>query len=242
MIHAGLTVRAFFTSREGGVSHAPYASLNVGSHVGDDPAAVEVNRALVAEQIGAPVAFVNGEHGIRVHHVTDPRLPVPVADILITTTEGVALAALAADCTPLLLHDRATGAVVAAHIGREGLYRGAVDAAVAALLDLRDGHADPGLLEASIGPAICGDCYEVPADLQRRVADRHPVARAVTSWGTPALDIPRAIETRLGELGFIDVVHRQACTFEDPTLFSHRRDGVTGRQCGVIVCGGVSLP
>lgn len=242
MIHAGLTVRAFFTSRDGGVSHAPYASLNVGSHVGDEPSAVDINRAIVEAEAGAPVAFLNAEHGIRVHRVTDARAPVPVADILVTTTPGVALGAIAADCAPLLLHDRATGAVVAAHVGREGLYRGAVDAAVAALLDLRTGHPDPGLLEASVGPAICGRCYEVPPELQARVAGRHPAARGTTTWGTPSLDLPRAIETRLGELGFIDIVHRRACTFEDPLLFSHRRDGVTGRHCGVIVCGGVSLP
>lgn len=242
MIDAGLTVRAFFTTREGGVSHAPYASLNVADHVGDDPALVDVNRAIVEGEIGAPIAFVNAEHGVRVHHVTDPRLPVPVADILVTTTPGVALGAISADCAPLLLHDRATGAVVAAHIGREGLYQGAVDVAVSALFDLRVGRPDFGMLEASMGPAICGRCYEVPAELRARVASRHPSARGTTSRGTPSLDLPRAIEARLGDLGFVDIVHRQACTYEDPMLFSHRRDGVTGRQCGVIVCGGVSLP
>lgn len=244
MIDAGLPVHAFFSMRDGGVSAAPFDSLNLADHLGDEPTAVARNRDTLAEAAGAPVSFVVAEHGLRVHHVSDAAAPVPVADILITDVPGIALAALAADCVPLLLHDAADGAVVAAHIGRRGLFAGAVDAAAAALLNLRPARSSRDLISASVGPAICGRCYEVPLDMRREMAGRHPAAVSTTRWATPALDIPRAIETRLDELGVGQVVRSAVCTFEDEHYFSHRRDDLTGRQGGVVVCGaapGVSL-
>ncbi|MGC4175765.1 polyphenol oxidase family protein [Demequina sp.] len=239
-LDAGLPVRAFFTTRDGGVSVEPYDSLNLADHVGDLPAHVDLNRAAIAEAAGAEPVFVVAEHGATVHHVSRPDAVVPPADILVTDVAGIALVALAADCVPLLLHDGASGAVVAAHIGRQGLWKGAVDAAVAALLDRRPARASRALIFASVGPAICGQCYEVPAEMRREIAERHPTAFSTTRWGTPALDIPRAVETRLGELGIGQVVRVRACTHEEAQFFSHRRDGVTGRQAGVVVCG-VSL-
>jgi len=240
VIDAGLEVRAFFTTRHGGTSAAPYESLNVATHVGDDPAAVARNRALVEAAAGAPVTFLVAEHGIRVHTVRAAGEAVPPADVLLTSVPGLAIAAIGADCVPLLLHDAITGAVAAAHVGRAGLYAGAVDAAVAALLGMRQEKASLEALSASVGPAICGACYEVPAAMRDEVAVRHPSAAATTRWGTPGLDIPRAVEARLGELGVGRVLRHSGCTYEDAQFFSHRRDGLTGRHCGVIVCG-VSL-
>ncbi|WP_062465076.1 peptidoglycan editing factor PgeF [Demequina soli] len=239
MLDAGLPVRAFFTARAGGTSAAPYESLNLATHVGDAPEAVARNRAAVSVVAGAPVSFLTAEHGIRVVEVTRPGQQPEPGDVVVTRTPGVALGAIAADCMPILLHDAVTGAVAAVHAGREGLRRGAVDSAVAALLDMRTPVQRRGRagLSASIGPAICGRCYEVPLDLRDAVAARHPTARSATRAGTPALDLPRAAESRLGELGFTAVIRHRACTAEDPTLFSHRRDGVTGRHAGVIVCG-----
>ena len=240
MIDAGLPVRAFFTTRDGGFSDGPYASLNVAGHVGDSPGHVAQNRAAIEHIAGARVAFLVAEHGVRVHRVVDASKPVPPADVLVTDTPGVALAAIAADCVPLLLHDGATGAVAAAHVGRVGLWAGAVDAAIAALLDLRQTKARLNVVSASVGPAICGNCYEVPVAMRSQVGDRHPSAISTTRWATPALDIPRAVETRLDELGVGEIVRQRRCTHEDAEFFSHRRDGITGRQCGVVVCG-VSL-
>ena len=237
MIDAGLPVRAFFSARAGGLSAAPYESLNLATHVGDELAAVQFNRAAIEESAGTPAAYLVPEHGAHVHVVTNASDPVPPADVLVTDVPGVALATLAADCVPLLLHDGATGAVAAAHVGRKGLWTGVVDAAFAALLDLRPARASRSLIWGSVGPAICGRCYEVPLDMRRAFASRHPVALSTTSWGTPALDIPRAVETRLGELGAGEVLRERFCTYEDQAFFSHRRDGVTGRQGGVVVCG-----
>ncbi|WP_084076734.1 polyphenol oxidase family protein [Demequina sp. NBRC 110057] len=235
MIDAGLPVRAFFTTRDGGASQDPYGSLNVAVHVGDDPAAVDDNRRRVSRAAGADVTFLTAEHGIRVAHISAPLASAPPADVLVTTTPGVALGTIAADCLPILLHDASTDAVAAVHVGRPGLFAGAIDAAWAALLDARAAEAGPHAIRAAIGPAICGRCYEVPEDLREEVARRHPAARAVTSWGTPALDLPRAAEARLGELGAREIVRIPVCTREDARLYSYRRDGVTGRHAGVIV-------
>ncbi len=245
MLDAGLPVRAFFTDRSGGVSVGPYASLNVAVHVGDDDEAVVRNRAAVSDLAGAPVTFLAAEHGIKVAMIDAHTESPPTADVLVTTTPGVALGAIAADCVPVLLHDSMTGAVAAVHAGREGLYKGAVDAVIAALLDLRPSRSGTIGISASIGPAICGGCYEVPAEMRARVGDRHPAAVASTRWGTPSLDIPRAIETRLAELGVDPLVRHRACTLEDEALYSHRREAPTGRHAGVIVCEGpvgVSVP
>lgn len=236
MIDAALPVRAFFTTREGGVSAAPYESLNLAVHVGDEPHAVATNRARVGDLAGAPVSFLVAEHGIAVGRVTAPGETPTTADALVTATPGAAIAAIAADCVPVLMHDSATGAVAAVHAGREGVFAGVADAAVAALLDLRGGTRAHGSMRASIGPAICGRCYEVPQEMRERVAGRHPAAFATTRAGTPALDLPRAIETRLGELGFAGIVRTHECTAESPRLFSHRRDGITGRFAGIVVC------
>lgn len=241
MLDAGLPVGAFFTTREGGVSVAPFEGLNLATHVGDDAARVAVNRRVVDVAAGAVVTYLKAEHGARVHRVTESSAEVPAADVLVTDVPGLGLAALGADCVPLLLHDAATGAVAAAHAGRRGLWAGVVDAAVAALLNLRPAPASPALISASVGPAICGKCYEVPVDTRYEVGERHPSAVSTTSWGTPALDLPRAVETRLGELGVGTVVRHHLCTFQEPGFFSHRREGETGRQAGVIVCG-VSVP
>ncbi len=235
---ARLPVRAFFTDRHDGVSSKPYDAMNLADHVGDDPSAVAVNRTLVREMAHAPVVFMRPEHGARVavlgSEYLDGREP-PEADVLVTDVPGLALATLAADCVPLLLHDGASGAVAAVHIGREGLRKGAVDAAVAALIDIRHGWRSQQTVTASIGPAICGHCYEVSSEVRAEVAAIHPMALASTSSGRPALDLPRAVAVRLAELGFQNVVRHRFCTMEDLNLFSYRRDGVTGRQVGVVV-------
>ena len=240
VIDAALPVRAFFTTRHGGVSDAPYESLNLAVHVGDDPRAVATNRERVSGHAGAPVSFLTAEHGTAVARVGVAGEQPSTADALVATVPGVGLAAIAADCAPVLLHDGATGAVAAIHAGREGVYGGVVDAAWSALMDVRAGVAtagsDAGAVSASIGPTICGRCYEVPEEMRARVSERHPAAFATTRAGTPALDIAAALATQLEGLGVGSLVRSDVCTAESDLFFSHRRDGVTGRFAGVIVC------
>jgi YfiH family protein len=232
-LDAGLPVRAFFTTRDGGFSAAPFDSLNPAGHVGDDQAAVDANRARIDGLAHARVAYMSQVHGdviARVHRA-DER---PEADGLITDAPGLALAVLVADCVPVLLHDAATGAVAAVHAGRQGIAKGVVTRAVEALGALRPRGA--GAITAAVGPAICGACYEVPDQMREEVAGHVPAAFATTSWGTPALDLRAAVEAQLRSAG-VESVHRVGgCTREDSHLFSHRRDSVTGRFAGVIRC------
>ncbi len=236
-IDASLPVTAFFTTRAGGVSGEPYSSLNIAAHVGDDPEAVARNRALVAEAAGAEVSFMTARHGADVVGVPVPGAVPSPGDVLITTVPGVALAAIAADCVPVLLHDSSSGAVAAVHAGRKGLVADAVGAALDAFADIagREREAPAATVAASIGPAICGRCYEVPEGMRAEVAREHPHAFATTCAGTAALDLPAAIAARLRARG-ATVTDVAICALEDHRFFSYRREPVTGRQAAVIVC------
>lgn len=176
-----------FTDRWGGVSAAPYAQLNLGGAVGDDPAAVRANRVSAAGTLGldaADVVWMNQVHGRDVAVVEGAwgERPVPEVDAVVTARRGLALAVLTADCVPVLLADPVAGICAAAHAGRPGMAAGVVPAAVEAMVRL---GADPARITARTGPAVCGRCYEVPEALRAEVAAVEPAAYAETSWGTP---------------------------------------------------------
>jgi polyphenol oxidase len=227
-------VRRVLTSRSGGVSQGPYASFNLALHVGDDPAAVATNRRRLSDTIGVPpesVVWMEQIHGATVAVVDGPAgEPVEGTDGLVTATPGVAVAVLVADCVPVLLADPANGVVAAVHAGRVGAAAGVVPRAVEAF---RSAGGDPATSDALLGPAVCGACYEVPADMQAAVESRLPGSAVRTRAGTPGLDLRAGLSRQLTELGVAQVVVDPRCTAEDRELFSHRRDGVTGRQAGV---------
>ena len=224
--------RRIVTSRSGGVSRPPYASFNLGAHVGDDPAAVAANRARLAKATGLGpdrLVWMQQVHGAAVAAVDGPRPePVPETDGLVTTTPGLALAVLVADCVPVLLASPA--AVAAVHAGRAGAAAGVVPAAVRALAGA---GADLGATDALLGPAVCGACYEVPAAMRDEVEAALPGSATTTRRGTPGLDLRAGLARQLTGLGVARVVIDSRCTAEDPELFSHRRDGVTGRQAAL---------
>jgi polyphenol oxidase len=228
-------VRRIVTSRSGGVSAGAYASFNLGGHVGDDAAAVTANRERLARAIGLGperLVWMQQVHGSRVAVVEGPRTePVPGVDALVTTVPELALAALVADCVPVLLADPGAGVVAAVHAGRAGAAAGVVPNAVRAMLGL---GATAAGIDALLGPAVCGACYEVPAWMRDEVAARLPGSATTTRQGTPALDLRAGVARQLVSLGVPRVVADPRCTAEDPDLFSHRRDGVTGRQAGVV--------
>ncbi|MFB0631981.1 peptidoglycan editing factor PgeF [Streptomyces sp. AB3(2024)] len=226
-----------FTDRWGGVSAVPYEELNLGGAVGDDPAAVRANRAAVARELGVDpdlVVWMNQVHGRDVAVVDGPWAAgdaVPAVDAVVTARRGLALAVLTADCTPVLLADPVAGVVGAAHAGRPGLVAGVVPAAVEAMTAL---GADPARMVARTGPAVCGRCYEVPAEMREAVAAVVPAAWAETSWGTPAVDVVAGVHAQLAEAG-VAYRHRSAvCTLESRDHFSYRRDRVTGRLAGYV--------
>ncbi len=227
-------VRRIVTSRSGGGSTGPYASFNLGTRVGDDPAAVEANRRRLARATGlGPDRLVWAEqvHGTVVSTVDGPRAaPEPGTDGLVTGAAGLALAVLVADCVPVLLADPAAGVVAAVHAGRVGAAAGIVPRSVEALVAA---GATPGGTDALLGPAVCGKCYEVPAEVRAEVEARLPGSATTTRRGTPGLDLRAGIARQLAALGVARIVADPRCTAEDPELFSYRRDGVTGRQAGV---------
>ena len=214
-----------FTNRTGGVSTGAFASLNFGLHVGDDPTAVNSNRTLLQERVG-PVQFMSQEHGNKIALIESVIDIDPVADSLVTGIPGINLAVQVADCIPLLISSKE--AVAAVHVGRKGLVNGV---ALRTLELMRDMGATS--ITAIIGPAICGKCYEVSEDIFNEVVKLHPTAAAKRDDGSFALDLLRAL-TELLEAQGVSVSHEGSCTVEDSQLFSYRRDGVTGRQVGVI--------
>ncbi|GMA26382.1 laccase domain protein [Luteimicrobium album] len=240
-VDLGPGVRAGFTTRAGGVSPAPWASLDLGLGVGDDPARVRANRAAVSAILGAPVSFMTQVHGREVIVVegapdaaTPPHDSVGEADALVTA-DGHALAVLVADCVPVLLADPERGVVGCVHAGRHGVELDVVGATVDALVGL-GGRREA--LRAVVGPSVCGACYEVPEQMRADVAARVPATWARTRAGTPALDLPAGVTAQLAAAGVGGVEVLGLCTLEDERFFSHRRDGQrtpTGRFAGVVV-------
>ncbi|WP_036330798.1 peptidoglycan editing factor PgeF [Microbispora sp. ATCC PTA-5024] len=222
-----------FTDRHGGVSAEPYGTRNLGGGVGDDPAAVAENRAKTAAELGLDrVVFMRQVHGADVAYVTEPFTGEPPAlDGVLTDRPGLGLAVLVADCAPVLVADPVAGLVGGAHSGRPGTEAGVATALVEAMAAR---GAEPSRMVAAIGPAACGLCYEVPADLRDRVAARVPETRSTTRRGTPALDIRAGIEAQLRRAGVADVRHDARCTIETPGLYSYRREGLTGRFAGYV--------
>lgn len=222
-----------FTDREGGASAPPFAAFNLGAHVGDDPAAVAANRAALAAAHGLDhIVWMDQVHSATVTVVDAAAAsgPVPATDGLVTTTPGLGLAVLVADCVPILAADVVAGVVGVAHAGRNGAAAGIAARLVETMVSL---GASAAGLEVVIGPSVCGRCYEVPPDMQAAVADLLPGSACDTRWGTTGLDLPAALRRQLDALG-ATVTADGRCTLETPTLFSHRRGAPTGRQAGLV--------
>jgi YfiH family protein len=217
--------RGVFTTRRGGVSEAPYATLNLGDHVGDAPSAVAENRERVAAIAERPwPAF---RHARQVHGATvaGDAERIAEADGQATADPAAAPIVFVADCLPVLL--AAEGAVAALHCGWRPLAGGIVAEGVRALREL---GAD-GPVHSVIGPGARGCCYEVGEEVHEHFADV-PGARA----GERNLDLPAIAAAKLAEAGVSAVHDSGLCTMcRNDLFFSHRADkGVTGRQAGVV--------
>jgi hypothetical protein len=170
-------------------------------------------------------------HGRTAAVVDGPRTePLEATDAVVATRPGLAVVVLAADCVPILLADADAGVVAAVHAGRVGARVGVVPAALAAM---RGAGARIDRTEVLIGPSVCGECYEVPAAMRDDVAAHLPGSAARSRKGTPALDLRAGIWQQLADAGVARIGVDPRCTVEDRTLFSHRRDGTTGRIAAV---------
>lgn len=258
----GLVVRLVFTDRHGhgvqaggvgegevaevggpgGSSRAPYLSANMASHVGDDPQAVIANRRRVAALLGVPadqMTFMHPDHGRGVAVIgaaglaptgVAPGAEIRSVDALVTSTPGVGLAALAADCVPVLMAATDPAVVAAVHCGWRGLAVDVVGAALAAMATL---GASPRGIRAWLGPAICGSCYPVPRERAQQVAEVAPEALGTAPDGQPTLDLRAGLVARLAAAAVASELVG-GCTSCSEPFFSHRRDGLTGRQLGAI--------
>lgn len=232
-------VKAVCSTRLGGVSEAPWDSLNLGTHVGDDPAHVAQNRqrlvasaGIVADNIG----WLDQVHGT--HVVSLPAGGVPRADASHTNEVGYACAIMTADCLPVLLCDAAGSRVGAAHAGWRSLCGGVVEALVTEM------GGKPAQLIAWLGPAIGPTRFEVGAEVREAFVARDPAATCAFSPagardGHYLADIYVLARQRLAACGVHRVFGGAFCTVSEPQrFFSFRRDGQTGRMASLIWLSG----
>ncbi|MFA9445437.1 polyphenol oxidase family protein [Egicoccus sp. AB-alg6-2] len=243
-VDLGERVGAWFTGRDPDRPRPPVGVAgNLSHRRPHQPAVLADTRAEVGRRIGfAPATWVTMHqvHGAEVA-VVDGDTPAGAelrgVDALVTAQPGRPLAVAVADCVPVLL--AGAGAVAAVHAGRRGVQDGVVAAALDTLAGL---GAGPETVRAAVGPAIGGCCYEVPEPMHAEVVANEPAADATTTWGTPALDLPAAVDAQLRAAGVPTVRRTDGCTRCDPQQrwFSHRSDPGTGRQFGLVVCAGAT--
>lgn len=231
-------VVALSSTRSGGVSAAPFDTLNLGQHVGDDAGAVRANRTRLDAELGPGVACVwlDQVHGNTVVRA-DPGAPPARADALFTDEPGVGCGILTADCLPVLFCCARGDRVAAAHAGWRGLAAGVLEATVDAL-------GPPAQLLAWLGPAIGPAAFEVGEDVRDAFlvaagADRGATIRCFAPVpgrdGHYLADLYALARLRLSGAGVASVYGGGLCTFSEVgRFFSYRRDGRTGRMASVI--------
>jgi len=226
-------VRAVTTTRAGGVSAGPWASMNPADHVGDDASAVAANRQRLLTRLALPVApgWLTQVHGTRVVDATDAFEAIE-ADAVVARGPGSVCAVLTADCLPVLFCDRAGREVAAAHAGWRGLAAGVLELTVARM-------QVPGQeLLAWLGPAISAAAYVVGEEVRSAFISRDARAaaafRPATAGGWHA-DLYALARQRLGSCGVTAVYGGNFCSYRDrERFFSYRRDGVTGRMASLV--------
>lgn len=231
--------------------HVAFTGVQAGNlafHVADGGAAspsVAAARTRLEQAMGVPAGrteYLTQVHSARVVPATGSGWAGDAApeeaDARVSASGRDPLAIMVADCLPVVFASRPaggaelTGPTAVAHAGRRGLLEGVLESTVQRLREAGAGRA-PGEIEAWVGPGICGRCYEVPERMRREGAARIPATGAMTSWGTPALDLPAGAASVLECLGV--TAHRdERCTAEDERLFSHRRAPGQGRFVGLV--------
>ena len=233
-------VQASMSTRAGGVSAAPWQSLNLGVAVGDDAVAVAENRARFAVALGARPTWLRQVHGINVLRLRadQPQAPAEPADAAWTDEPGIACTVQVADCLPVLFAARNGRAVAAAHAGWRGLSSGVLEATLQALQE--GAGVAPADVVAWLGPCIGPRQFEVGADVLQTFA--HPQdANSFVPRNRPdgtarwLANLQRLAQRRLAAAGVRAVSALAACTVEEGSrFFSFRRDGVTGRMAAAI--------
>ena len=228
-------VRAAFTTRQGGVSAAPWDSFNLAMHVGDNAAHVAANRARLRELLSlrAEPAWLNQVHGVVVSDadVASSSAP-PLADAAISARPGVGCVVMVADCLPVLLASRDGARIAATHAGWRGLAAGVLEQTV------RSMGVPARQLLAWLGPCISREHFEVGEEVREEFVKQDACASAFfdkNARGRWQADLVGLAKRRLSALGVEDISGGTWCTFADRERFySHRRDGKGGRMAGLI--------
>jgi YfiH family protein len=224
-------VRAMITTRDGGVSHGPYASLNLGTSVNDDLAAVAANRAILRQSLPAEPLWLKQVHGVTVVDAAVAQ-PLTAADASFTRSTGIVCAVQVADCMPVLFCDRAGTVAAVAHAGWRGLCNGVLEQTVAAM------HAEGRDIMAFLGPAIGAAEFEVGPEVRAAFLERDSAAAKCFSPGKDGrwlADLYALGRQRLSALNVTRIYGGGYCTVrERERFFSYRRDGVTGRMAALI--------
>ncbi|WP_027854026.1 peptidoglycan editing factor PgeF [Marinobacterium litorale] len=227
-------IHALTTTRLDGYSHAPFASLNLGTHVGDDPEAVAQNRQILLQALGLEKTpqWLNQVHGVQVVEASDDG-QVREADGCWSEQPGVACVVMTADCLPVLFCDTRGRKVAAAHAG----WRGLVDGVLEQTLSVFE---KPGDVHVWLGPAIGPLAFEVGDEVRARFIEQQSAAESafVVSPTDPSkwlADLYRLARLRLEAQGVTQISGGDYCTFsESDYFFSYRRDGQTGRMASLI--------
>ena len=237
---APANVRSAQTIRRGGVSAAPFNSLNLGTHVGDSLADVQLNREQLAERLAfthQPVWLeqVHGTEVVTVPLAVRGASVTPVADAVLSRTVGEACAIMTADCLPVLFCDQAGTVVAAAHAGWRGLANGVLESTLTAM------NVDPATVLAWLGPAIGPNAFEVGGEVRAAFMAHLPVTAeafiansdsATDKW---LADIYQLARLRLAAAGVTQCYGGDYCTYTDSErFFSYRREAKTGRQASLI--------
>lgn len=226
-------VQGASTTRLGGVSAAPFDSLNLGDHVGDDPASVHRNRSLVRNALSLPSEpiWLSQVHGTRVVDASDASAGAE-ADASVAFRAGVVCVVMTADCLPVLFCDREGTRVGIAHAGWRGLAAGVLEATVRAL------DCEPSRLLAWLGPAIGPGAFEVGEEVRTAFVGRQPAAAGAfvpSAAGRWLADLYTLARFRLAAVGVEAVFGGELCTYSAADRFySYRRDARTGRMASMI--------
>ncbi len=225
-------VRTLMTTRVGGVSQAPFHSLNLGAHVGDRPENVTQNRSIVQKEIGLPVCYLQQTHSVIVVNASDALGKNQEADACVDRTGQVACGVMTADCLPVLFADKAGTVVAAAHAGWRGLSGGILAATVQHMA------VPPDQLLACLGSAIGADAFEVGEDVRVAFCKQDEEAcvcfQSINEHQYLA-DIYALARLQLNKLGINQIAGGNDCTVLDrDRFFSYRRDGQTGRMLSAI--------
>ncbi|MEO9654559.1 peptidoglycan editing factor PgeF [Marinomonas sp.] len=228
---APVNVKAYVSTRKGGVSEGEFDSLNLGGHVGDEPDHVVQNRHLFAQAIAMPdsLVWLSQVHGTAVKKLPSSCSDVP-SDAAFTDIPQQVCAVLTADCLPVLFCDFAGTKVAVAHAGWRGLCEGVLEQTLAAF----EGQE----VMAWLGPAIGPEAFEVGSEVREAFIEKDSEAEQAFTQkdnGKWLGDLYRLAKQRLALAGVTNVYGGEFCTYlEKDRFYSYRRDGKTGRMASVI--------